>query len=176
MDIRTRFTEIYEQTWRLAGSLAAAGCRQSADIGDLVQEVYLELYRILQKRGPDYITEPEAMIRKLMRQKLARYWRTLSRRREVQPEPLPDGTEIEMADITALSIEEIAVDGEILQWTDRHLKERGEPVRRIFHLYYRFGVSLPEIARLLDLSESDVKNKLYRTLKQIRDYWKENNE
>ena len=172
MDIDSTFKQLYEQTYRLAASLITGKCRQTADIGDILQEVYLELYRMLQRRGTDYIRNPEAVIRRLVHQRLARYYRTLSRRQEVYTEPVEDGCEAELSDIEALSVEEIAEDRAVLDWTDRYLSEKGELYRKIFHLYYRFGVSVPDIAKLLGRTEGDIKNKLYRTLKEIRNHWR----
>ena len=66
----------------------------------------------------------------------------------------------------------MTADREVLDWVNRYLTVKGETVRKIFHLYYRFGMTAPEIAALLGRSEADVKNKLYRTLKEIREHWK----
>ena len=172
MDIDSTFRQLYEQTYPRAAALVTARCRQSADIGDILQDVYLELYRLLQRRGAEYIKEPEAMIRRLVRQQLFRYYRGLSRRQEVYAEPDEEDGDIPIADIAALSVEEIAEDHVILEWTDRYLLEKGELYRKIFHLYYRFGVSVPDIAKLLGRTEGDIKNKLYRTLKEIRNHWR----
>ncbi|MBR6708261.1 MAG: sigma-70 family RNA polymerase sigma factor [Clostridia bacterium] len=172
MDIASVFQTIYDRTYRQTAAQIIARCRQSADAGDINQEVYLEFYRILQRKGANYIKSPNALLQRLIRQKLARYYRALGHRREVQETPQEDGTVIAQADIDALSVEEIAVEREVLEWTDRYLAAKGEPVRKIFHLYYRLNLSVPQIARLLGRSESDVKNRLYRTLNEIRTYWK----
>lgn len=172
MDIDSTFRRLYDQTYRLAASLITARCRQTADIGDILQEVYLELYRLLQRRGADYVRAPEALIRRLVKQQLFRYYRGLSKRKEVSITPDEDSDAIEPADLSALSVEEIAEDRVILAWTDRFLSEKGELYRKIFHLYYRFGVSVPDIAKLLGRSEADIKNKLYRTLSEIRTHWR----
>lgn len=172
MDIDRTFRQLYAQTFKLAASLITVRCRQTADIGDIMQEVYLELYRLLCRRGTDYIKEPEAMIRRLVRQKLFRYYRGLSSRQEVYAAADDEGCEIELSDIDTLSVEEIVEDRVILDWTDRYLSKKGEIYRKIFHLYYRYNVSVPDIARMLGMTEADVKNRLYRTLKEIRSHWK----
>lgn len=172
MDTDSTFRQLYTQTYKLAAALITVRCRQSADIGDILQEVYLELYRMLLRRGTDYIREPEAVIRRLVKQQLYRYYRGFSRRQEVSMEPDEDNCEIDIADIHSLSVEEIAEDHAVLAWTDQYLAQKGELYRKIFHLYYRFGISVPEIARMLDRTEADVKNKLYRTLKEIRSHWR----
>ena len=172
MDTDSTFRQLYAQTYKLTAALITARCRQTADIGDILQEVYLELYRLLKRRGTDYIKEPDAIIRRLVKQQLFRYYRGLSRRQEVYSAPDDDTCEAELADIEALSVEEIAEDQIVLEWTDRYLTQKGELYRKIFHLYYRYGISVPEIARMLSMTEAEVKNRLYRTLREIRSHWK----
>ena len=172
MTTEERFRQIYDTTYRQTAAQILAKSRQSGDAADLIQEVYLEVYTILQRRGQGYIRNPVAPVGKITRQALARYYRTMGHRQEVCAVESEDGINAEMEDIHALSVEEIAADREVLLWTDRYLRKRGEEVRKIFHLYYRFGMTVPGIARLLGRTESDVKNKLYRTLKEISTYWK----
>lgn len=172
MTIEKRFRQIYDKTYSRTAALILAKSRQSADAADLIQEVYLELYKILQRRGPAYIQNPDAMVGRLTKQALARYYRTMNKRMEVYAEPSENEITAEMEDIQALSVEEITVDRTILAWTDQYLASRGDDVRKIFHLYYRFGMKIPEIARLMEKTESHIKNKLYRTLKEISAYWK----
>lgn len=167
-----RFRQIYAQTYRRTAAQIMAGARQTADAADLIQEVYLELYQIILRRGAAYIKSPDALMAKLAKQALARYYRSMSRRMEVYESPAEDGITAELPDLEALSVEEITEDREVLAWTERYLAGRGEDVRKIFHLYYRFGLTLTEIAQLTGRSESDVKNKLYRTLREIRAHWK----
>lgn len=172
MCFEDEFRRIYDSTYSVAAAQVTAKCRRTADIGDILQEVYLELYRVLKKRGTEYIRDPKAFVAKLVKQKLAHYYRKHPWQHEVYDEPDEDGCMPELADIECLSVEEIAVDHEILQWTDHYLSAKGELYRKIFHLYYRFGMTLAEIAELLGRTEADVKNKLYRTLKEIREQWK----
>lgn len=167
-----RFREIYDSTYRQTAAKILAKSRQSADAADLIQEVYLEVYTILQRRGGAYIRHPGALVAKITRQILARYYRTMSRRREVYDTPSEGEITAEMEDIESLSVEEITVDRDVLLWTEQYLCKQGEEVRKIFHLYYRFGMTISEIAVQMGKTESYIKNKLYRTLKEIRTYWK----
>ena len=96
----------------------------------------------------------------------------MANRPEVYEDRSEDGILAETEDIEALSVEEVTEDRAVIAWTDRYLSSRGDEVRKIFHLYYRFGICIPEIARMLDHTESYVKNKLYRSLKEMRTYWK----
>jgi RNA polymerase sigma-70 factor (ECF subfamily) len=47
---------------------------------------------------------------------------------------------------------------------------RGKPedVKKVFYLFYDLGLTIAETAQALSMSESNVKNKLYRTRKELR--------
>lgn len=166
------FRQIYDQTYRKTAAYITAKARQTADAADLIQQVYLELYDILRRRGTSYIKNADAIMARLTRQALARYYKKIGNLREVYEEPSEDGITAEQADIESLSVEEITEDRAVLDWTERYLTAQGDEIRKIFHLFYRFELTITEIAQLLGRSESYVKNKLYRTLKEIRTYWK----
>ena len=166
------FRQIYDQTYRRTAAYITAKARQTADAADLIQQVYLELYDILRRRGASYIKNADAIMTRLTQQALARYYKKMGKLREVYEEPSEDGITAEIEDIESLSVEELTEDRAVLDWTEQYLASRGDDVRKIFHLFYRFDLTIAEIARLTDRSESDIKNKLYRTLKEIRTYWK----
>jgi len=174
VDIESAFAEAYERTYRSTLKYITLKCRCTADIGDIAQEVYLELYGIMCRRGAGYVKYPERLVRRLTKQQLFRYYRRREAIREVQNAVFEDGNEAEIADIEAISAEETVCDSDVIERTELLLKAKSETVRKVFHLYYRFGMTVPEIADALKLSESDVKNKLYRTLKEIREYWRNN--
>ena len=71
MTTEERFRQIYDTTYRQTASQILAKSRQSADAADLIQEVYLEVYTILQRRGQGYIRNPGALVGKITRQTLA---------------------------------------------------------------------------------------------------------
>lgn len=41
-------------------------------------------------------------------------------------------------------------------------------IRKIFYLYYSLELTIAEIAVELEMTESNIKNKLYRTLAELR--------
>jgi RNA polymerase sigma-70 factor (ECF subfamily) len=56
----------------------------------------------------------------------------------------------------------------MLDSAGQFLTTKPEDVQKIFYLMYDVGLSISEIAQALSISESNVKNKLYRTLKELR--------
>ena len=66
------FRQIYDQTYRRTAAYITAKARQTADAADLIQQVYLELYDILRRRGASYIKNADAIMTRLTQQALAR--------------------------------------------------------------------------------------------------------
>jgi len=52
------------------------------------------------------------------------------------------------------------------------VQSKSKEVQKIFYLFYMGGLTIPEITKELSCSESNVKNKLYRTVKEIRTIYK----
>jgi RNA polymerase sigma-70 factor (ECF subfamily) len=49
------------------------------------------------------------------------------------------------------------------------LEKKNEVIRKIFYLFYEENLTINVIAQTLHLTESNVKNKLYRTLKELKE-------
>ena len=57
------------------------------------------------------------------------------------------------------------------------LENKDVKIAKIFYLYYGLDMKIKEIAVQLNLTESAVKNYLYRTIKELkRTFWKEGEE
>lgn len=175
-NIASRFDEIYNSTNKAVLAFITAKCSHTADIKDIFQETYLELYNILRKRGANYVTNEKALIFKIAKQKLARYYSLMERLRmfmsfDVHKE---DGEKIDISDFEAddFLTEDFIVNQDILESALQFIHSKPEDVQKIFYLKYDVHLSIPEISNLLNINESNVKNKLYRTLKEIRELLK----
>ena len=51
-----------------------------------------------------------------------------------------------------------------------YLKERDSITTKIFYLYFALGLKISEISKELEVGESNIKNRIYRTLKEIKKY------
>ena len=173
-DIVSRFNEIYNSTSRAALAFITAKCGRTADIGDIFQDTYMELYKVLSKRGAAYITNEKALVFRIARRKLARYYSLAARLRLLVPISAADGGEESLSgfDAGAFLTEDFAVGSVLLETARRFILSKPDDVQKIFYLHYDAGLTLAEIARSLALNESNVKNKLYRTLAELRDILK----
>lgn len=52
----------------------------------------------------------------------------------------------------------------------KYVKNKDLTTTKIFYLYFAMGLKISEIAKELELTESNVKNKIYRTLKELKKY------
>ncbi|MCL2037218.1 MAG: sigma-70 family RNA polymerase sigma factor [Oscillospiraceae bacterium] len=173
--IALRFDEIYNSTHRSVLAYITSKCSGFADIQDIFQETYLELYQILNKRGADYITDEKALLFRLAKQKIANSYSLLKRLQVLVKNQKREAiSEIESeVDESALKAdpfltEEYVVNQILLESVRKYINSKPDTVKKVFYLFYDLELSIPEIAEKLSLTESDVKNKIYRTIKQIR--------
>ena len=171
-NITLRFNEIYDSTSKSVLSFVTAKCRDTADIQDIMQETYVELYQILIKRGVDYIKNDKAMVLRIAKQKLSHHYSLMERLRIFMPLTVTNdvGDEVELSDLEADSFltEDFTADQITMNEIRCFIKSKPQDVKKVFYLFYDVGQSIPEISKALSMSESNVKHKLYRTLKELR--------
>ena len=170
--IPSRFEEIYNATHKAALTLITAKCAHTTDISDIFQETYLELYQVLQKRGTGYITNDKAFVLRLAKQKLARHYSLQDKLRMFVSVNMlnEDGEDFDLSDFDADAFltEDFAIDQVMLAEAKEFIHTRHETVQKVFYLFYHMGLTISEVSGALGISESNVKNKLYRTLKELR--------
>jgi RNA polymerase sigma-70 factor (ECF subfamily) len=175
-NIASRFDEIYNSTSKSTLAFITAKCKNTADINDILQDTYMELYQVLIKRGAEYITNEKAFVLRIAKQKIAHYYSLLDKLRIFVSinASSKNEEEIELSDfeMNDSSMEEYAVNQVLLENARKFIQSKAEDTKKVFYLFYDVGLSIPEIAKTLSISESSVKNKLYRTLKELRIFLK----
>lgn len=174
--IITVFNSIYDSTRQKALIYITAKCNNPDDICDIFQETYTELFSVLSRRGVNYIKDQEAFVIKLAKQKIYRHY-TLAQKLKIFV-PMISASQvneetIELSDIDTFdfTIEEHMVNRQLLLDINDFLKHKSPLINKIFYLYYSLDLTIPQIAKELGLTESNVKNKLYRTLSELRKHF-----
>lgn len=171
-DIALRFNEIYESTNKSVLVYITAKCGHTADISDIFQDTYMELYRLLRRRGVDYVTNELALTLRIAKRKVARHYSLLERFSHFVQSSMvnEDGDEVDLPDLEAdgFLTEDFAVNRVMLESAWQFVRQKPEDTKKVFYLFYQTGLTIPEIATMLKISESNVKNKLYRTLRELR--------
>jgi RNA polymerase sigma-70 factor (ECF subfamily) len=175
-NVASRFGEIYDSTNKAVLAFITSKCGRTADISDIFQDTYMELYKILINRGENYIENEKAFMLKIAKRKVARYYSLLERMRIFvsMSTTNEDGDEVDLSDFQADAFlaEDFSVNHVLLDTVRQFLESKPEDVQKAFYLMYDVELTIPEIAKELGISESNVKNKLYRTLKEIRNLLK----
>ncbi|MDR1674774.1 MAG: sigma-70 family RNA polymerase sigma factor [Oscillospiraceae bacterium] len=175
-NIASRFDEIYDSTNKYVLAYITAKCRSTADIGDVFQDAYLELYQVLCKRGADYITNEKAFVLKIAKRKLARYYSLLERLKifVFMNAVNGDGETADLTEFEADSFltEEFVVNKDLVEKAKQLINAKSEDIQKVFYLFYDVDLTIPEISKAMSISEQNVKNKLYRTLKELREILK----
>lgn len=155
------FRRIYDETQRQTMIYLTAKCGDPADLQDLFQETYAELYALLCRRGADYVRDGAALVRQLAKQRLHRHYARRALRRTV---PLEEAA----AEAPPEEIDDRLITGELLAQVQGALADCPAMTRKIFSLHFGLGLTLAETARQLEVSESFVKNRVYRTIAALR--------
>jgi|LGOV01.1.fsa_nt_gb RNA polymerase sigma-70 factor (ECF subfamily) len=168
------FSELYDKLFSKITSFVISRCNNLNQVEDIVQEVFLELYKVIEKRGIDYIDNPEAFSIRIAKFKLIKHYNVISAlknqftnlknstKNDEQIEYVNETYNIEDSYINSLLIDEV--------W--QFLLKKPIDTQRVFALYYQSGLTIKEIAINMKKTESFVKHKLYRTLGEIRNIYK----
>ena len=179
-DVTRSFNEIYYATSKRVLGFITAKCSNVSDIPDIFQDTYTEVYVVISKRGVRYITNPEAFVIKIARQKLWKYYSLTDRLKHVLPmhERNYNGEEFIPADREADSfcIDDKIADDMLMNEIRSILACKPQEVQKIFRMFYTLGMTIPEISQMLGISQSNVKHKLYRTLNELRKLYSEKEE
>lgn len=177
-ELEQRFNELYEATVRPTTGYLMARCRRQADLADLLQETYLEVFRALSRTPVQRLRSGPALVRQIAKQRLYRYYRKLERLDEIsltqQPDETDDG-EVNLSDIKQLEDylsegpDDLVYDRIIMEQIHGMIKEAPEFDREIVRMRYGLDLTFREIADVLECPESTVKSRLYRFLKKVRE-------
>jgi RNA polymerase sigma factor (sigma-70 family) len=173
--VMSRFNEIYDSTYKSVMLYIASKCSNAADIGDIAQEVYIDVYETLRKRGVGYARSDRAVVMKIAQRKLSQHYSRMERMKMFVPLHVAseDGDEALLpeleAEVDAFRIEDYVIDQMMADSARRIIKHKPEDVKRVLYMFYDLGLTIAEIAKALSMSESNVKHKIYRTLSELRE-------
>ncbi len=170
-ELNDDFEQIYKATNVKVLIYITSKCNDTSQIDDIFQETYMEFYKLLSNKGKKYIKNEEAIIMKIAKQKIYRHYRWLDRIKNIIPIIDNQTTEetFEVYEETEImEIENTLIQKEMINEIKKFLDSKSLEIRKIFYLHYFFDLTIVEIAEQLSISESNVKNKLYRTLKDMR--------
>ena len=162
------FREIYEKTYNKTLRFIIIKSKNLDDINDILQDTYLEFLKIIKKNPNIDIENIDNFIIGIANNIIKRHHYKQSRSKEKvitneyeNLENIPDVFSLEDNFLTKENVKEI--------WS--FVKKKDVEIAKIFYLYFSEGLKISEIAKELKISESNVKNKIYRTLKELKNIY-----
>lgn len=163
------FNDIYNNTYKKILGYIILHCGNLEDVNDLIQETYIELYKMLNKNcwknkendiSKYIIGISKNILKKYYRHKykfnkvfsIHEYW-------ENNNEVFVDlDNNLEFDFITKSNVNDI--------W--KYIEEKDIKVAKVFYCYYFLDMKLKEIAYEMNMKESTVKSYIYRTIQDLK--------
>ncbi|MBR6044405.1 MAG: sigma-70 family RNA polymerase sigma factor [Ruminococcus sp.] len=164
---KSYFEALYQHTKKKVYDHITAKCFALADIDDIFQNTYVEVWKALSKRS-DPVPDEEAFVMLIANRQLAKYYSAVRRLRERFAGSFA-GSDEDHGDIPdSFSVEDHIVDRAAVEEIRSLLAEKPLLTQKVFFLRYRRDLTIPEVAGLLGIGESAVRMHLYKTLSEIK--------
>jgi len=156
-----KFNQIYNDTYKDISKYVVLNCSKMDDIDDIIQNIYLEVFKYIKKN----ININKTYIMGIAKHKVKDYYRfrykdkiiSLFNKEEHMTDQIPSDFDLEKSVIEKYNVNKV--------WN--YLKTKKVIIFKVFYLYYNLDLSIKEISNTLNISESNVKHYLYRTLKEL---------
>lgn len=160
----TKFEKLYADSYETISKYVVCNCSNIEDVKDIIQNIYIDVFKHIEK------IEETSYIVGIARNKIKDYYRfnykkifSFFEKNNDNLEELPSDINIEENFLKGSNIDEI--------WD--YLKSKSVIISKIFYLHYYLDLTIKEISLELKISESCVKNYLYRTLKELNTHFVE---
>ena len=158
------FNEVYDKTYDAVVKYVVCKCNNIDDVNDIIQDIYIALYKQLSKNNN--IENINQYVIGIAKNKINKYYGL-----SYKIKNLFTKTEINNLK-NNINIEKNIVDKDNLEEIWKYLKNKDIIIFKIFYLYYVESLTIKEISKQLNINESNIKNYLYRTLKELKNIYK----
>ena len=158
------FDKVYDKTYSGILKFIIIKCHNVNDANDIIQEVYFEFWKILNKKEIDEKNINSFLIG-IAINKVKKHFTLIQRIKTISIFNEEDKYDDIASDI---DIEKIIINKDEWESVWNYIKnKKNQNIPKIFYLYYVLDLSIKEISNELEVSESYVKNNMYRTLKEL---------
>lgn len=149
-----KFDVVYNESYKDISRYVVLNANNIGDVKDILQNIYLEVYKNIDK------VSDKNYVFGIAKNVLKKYYRFKFLRK--------DDTEITENIKSNINLEKTVMDKFDTELVWKYLKKKNNNIAKIIYLYYYEDFTIKEIANSLNLTESNVKNYIYRTLKELR--------
>ena len=149
-----KFDIVYNESYKDISKYVVLNANNIGDVKDILQNIYLEVYKNIDKViDKNYVFG-------IAKNVLKKYYRFKFLRK--------NDTEITDNIKSNINLEKTVMDKFDTELVWKYLQKKNNIIAKIIYLYYYEEYTIKEIANSLNLTESNVKNYIYRTLKELR--------
>ena len=162
-----KFEKVYNDTYNRTLKYIVIKCNNIEDVNDIMQDTYLELLNKIKRNKLEKVENIENYILGIASNIIKRHY-TKKKKENIISYDEENSVELLISDDFDLEENIITKDNIDKIWS--YIKGKELIIIKIFYLYYGLGLKISEIARALEIGESNIKNKIYRTLKELKKY------
>ncbi len=165
-----KFNEIYDKTHTDIFKYVIIKCHNINDANDIIQEIYLELWKIINKKELSDINIKSYLIG-IANNKIRKHYTLLQKLKTISLFEKND-KDIELIDTIEdnININDLIIKNDNWNTIWKYIKnKKNNDIPKVFYLYYKEELSIKEISLYLKSSESYIKHLIYRTLKELQD-------
>lgn len=165
--IEQRFDCIYNETYDSTLKYVVSKCDNLSNVEDIMQNIYVKLFKIISK-NKNYVDNYKSFLIKLSKNELFKYYSIKNKMKII----LNISIKEELSIFDNIKDEKINIEEDIIKYVSleniwKFIKRQDILTQKIITLYYMEDIKIKEIAKQLDLSESTVKTKMYRTIQKL---------
>ena len=153
--------EIYNETYNDILKYVVIHAKSLDDVNDLIQNIYLSLFKKI--KANHNIENVNAYLFGIAKNEINKYYRFKYKINLVSIFSKKENMEL---------IDTLKSD---IDYVWKYLLKKKEIIQKVFFLYYYLGLSIKEIASELNITESNVKHYIYRTLSELKEALNEYN-
>ena len=162
------FEKIYQETYYKTLKFIVIRCNNIDDVNDIIQDTYIELLRKIKKNVSLDIDNIDKYIFGIANNVIKRHYYKKKKENIVYYYDDENDNSLEIKD--SFDLEQKIITKENVKEVWDYIKNKDLTTTKIFYLYFVLGLKISEVSNELNISESTSKNKIYRTLKEIKKY------
>ena len=160
-----KFDKLYNESYKNVLKYVICNCSNIEDVKDIVQNVYVDLLKKINKIN---IENDNAYVMGIAKNKVNEYYRFNYKVKLVNLFSKDEEFDMICNIPDDFDLQDEFIQKEDIKFIWDFLKKKKTIVFKVFYLYYYEDMSIKDIAGLLKISESNVKHYLYRTLNELK--------
>lgn len=157
--------EIYDQTYDDILRYIISKCNSIEDVQDIIQNVYFNFYKAIKKRE---IKDFRKYLFKIAKNEIYKTYGIMYLAKTTVPIFSLSSEDIEFNNDDALMINENFDSNLICNEIYTYLQNSDSLTFKIFILHFKYDMKIKDIGIYLKVNESTVKNRLYRTIIELK--------